>query len=573
VATVIASRWPGLSAAACTGPDFAGAKAARLARAAAAGLPVPASVVVPCTLSAPVLATAAHEAAARGIHDCRLEVMTAGATSLDGLDAAVRPLGPALAVRSSSPLEDDPVLAGAFSSLMGVAPEEVATAVRAVWASAIVHLPVAGESAGASPPGIDSATAGLRMGVLIQPELRPDCAGTAEVLGDGTVEVVAIDGPAGPLLAGWATGVTATVTSGRIITPPADRSCDPGVLVAAAGLAGEAARLLGDTLIEWAWADGRLWLVQCRRPVPRSAAPGAAGLPDNGLPPRQVLLRAARWPGELAERWLLPWAVAGRTPLSALDEWAAAAPPVRDPRACWDAFTRAATELTEQAWGAQPDGGARSAADLAAGLRGGAYLAAAAEPDDGLARRCLAVAARLAAHLRTSQVIKSASEFWALPADLGPILAGQPVLPDAARRARQAALRWEPALYSATMRWGERLNGTGVAPGTGCGPGLSAERAAALAESGAGGLPPRPVIVAGYPLPQYAPLLMDAAALVTRHGNEAAHLVTVARALGVPAVIGCGLPATLGRGPRHYVAVDASSGTVAVHAADREVSG
>jgi phosphoenolpyruvate-protein kinase (PTS system EI component) len=80
------------------------------------------------------------------------------------------------------------------------------------------------------------------------------------------------------------------------------------------------------------------------------------------------------------------------------------------------------------------------------------------------------------------------------------------------------------------------------------------------------------VIVAGYPLPQYAPLLMDAAALVSRRGSEAAHLVAVARALGVPAVIGCGLPAALGSGPHQYVAVDAWSGTVAVHAADEEVS-
>lgn len=571
MATVIAPRWPGLSTAACADPDFAGAKAARLARASAAGLPVPASVVVPCALSAPVLAAAAREAAARGIHDCRLEVMAADVSCLDGLAAAVRPLGQALAVRSSSPLEGDPVLAGAFSSLMGVASDEIGTAVRAVWASAIAHLPAAAESAGASPPGVDSAMAGPRMGVLIQPELLPDCAGTAEVLGDGTVQVVATDGPAGPLLAGWARGVTATVASGRIVTAPTGRTCDPGVLVAAAELAAGTAHRLGDTLIEWAWADGRLWLVQCRRPAPRTAAPGATGFPDEGLPPEPVLLRAARWPGELAERWLLPWAVAGRTPLDMPDGWAAAAFPERDPWRCWDAFTRAAAELTEQAWGPQPDGGARSAADLAARLRGGGHLAAAAEPDDGLARRCLALAARLAAHLRTRQVIKSLSEFWALPADLGPIVAGQPVLPNPARRARQAALRWEPALYSATMRWGERLNGTGVAPGTGCGPGLPAKRAA-LAEPGAGELPPRPVIVAAYPLPQYAPLLMDAAALVSRQGNEAAHLVTVARALGVPVVIGCDLPAGLGHGRRHYVAVDAPSGTVAVHAADGDVS-
>jgi pyruvate,water dikinase len=77
-------------------------------------------------------------------------------------------------------------------------------------------------------------------------------------------------------------------------------------------------------------------------------------------------------------------------------------------------------------------------------------------------------------------------------------------------------------------------------------------------------LPPRPVIVAAYPLPQYAPLLMGAAALVSRNGSEAAHLITVARSLGVPAVIGADMTAAGPAAARRYAAVDGYAGTVSV---------
>ena len=77
-------------------------------------------------------------------------------------------------------------------------------------------------------------------------------------------------------------------------------------------------------------------------------------------------------------------------------------------------------------------------------------------------------------------------------------------------------------------------------------------------------LPPRAVIVAAYPLPQYAPLLMGAAALVCRNGSEAAHLITVARSLGVPAVIGADLTAAAQAAAGRYAAVDGYAGTVSV---------
>jgi len=77
------------------------------------------------------------------------------------------------------------------------------------------------------------------------------------------------------------------------------------------------------------------------------------------------------------------------------------------------------------------------------------------------------------------------------------------------------------------------------------------------------GLPPRSVLVAGRPLPRYAPLLMGASGLVTKGGSEAAHLVEVARALGVPTVVGCDLEGVR-TGGGMLVAVDGHSGAVHV---------
>jgi phosphoenolpyruvate-protein kinase (PTS system EI component) len=50
---------------------------------------------------------------------------------------------------------------------------------------------------------------------------------------------------------------------------------------------------------------------------------------------------------------------------------------------------------------------------------------------------------------------------------------------------------------------------------------------------------PRDIIVAQYPLPNFSPLLWDAAGIVTLGGAPSAHLFEVARSLTVPAVVDC----------------------------------
>jgi phosphohistidine swiveling domain-containing protein len=237
----------------------------------------------------------------------------------------------------------------------------------------------------------------------------------------------------------------------------------------------------------------------------------------------------------------------------------------------WEEFTAVSDELIAQVWG----GPARAAEDLARAavvvLRQGGETRQLAEPDPVLAGRCLALAADLIAHLEHRRIAGGPAEFWALPADLGAVLDGRLAVLDAGRRAELAALRWEPARFGAIQSAGERFDGTGMADGFGCGPCLAADEAAKRAASDAGGLPPRPVIVAAYPLPQYAPLLMGAAGLVTRHGSEAAHLITVARSLGIPAVIGPWLLDHADHADEDapsYAAVDGTLGTVHVFRSD-----
>jgi phosphohistidine swiveling domain-containing protein len=553
--------WLDLREPGCDDRLVAGAKAARLAQAAARGFPVPESLVVPCSLSAPVLAAGLARASGSGPHAGRLEVMAVGPaeSGLAGLTDAVESLGPALAVRSSSPAEDVPTLAGVFSSLMGVAPAEVTTAVLAVWASAIMTRPEADDP--------DSS----EMAVLIQPELMPDFAGSAEVLADGSISVVAIDGPAGPLMAGWASGLTAMVdASGEVST---DSLLEEVMVRAVADLARRVGRDLGDNLIEWIWESGQLWLVQARRAERAPAATRDLAGPAPRAGSAERLLRATNWPGELAERWLLPWALAAVhivTGSPHVDGPAVGSG--RDPLKLWEQFTATCDALIAQVWSDRAQAAPDLARAAAAVLRQGVAVGDLAEPDSAIAGRCLALAAGLIAYLELRQIIRGPAEFWALPADLGAVLDDRLAVLDAGRRAHLAALRWEPARFSAIQAVGDRLDGIGVADGFGCGPLVAAERAA----SDVGGLPPRPVLVADYPLPQYAPLLMGAAGLVTRRGSEAAHLITVARSLGVPAVIG---PSPLdqpgdqasdqpGRHLLTYAAVDGTIGTVHVFRSD-----
>jgi phosphoenolpyruvate synthase/pyruvate phosphate dikinase len=110
---------------------------------------------------------------------------------------------------------------------------------------------------------------------------------------------------------------------------------------------------------------------------------------------------------------------------------------------------------------------------------------------------------------------------------------------------------WEPLAAAVTLAVGERSRGTPAAPGVGAG---IAVRISGREDR----FTPRAVVVADRPVPFLAPLLWDAAGLVTRLGSPAAHLFRSARALGVPAVCGVELDA------RHdsIVAVDGDAGVV-----------
>ena len=272
-----------------------GDKAARLARAAAAGLTVLPGWVVPVAAGRPALRAGAAAVRQGRPAAARRAVLT---HELDdalvaGLQAAVARLGGRVIVRSSSPLEGDPRWSGAFSSVAEVGPGDVVTAVRSCWASAFAVDPLGRLGACGLPPEA------LELGVLLQPELRPLAGGVARVrcAGDTGAAEVTVEGMAGhpgPLLSGWAEGASACVRlpggpqgTGQLpaagdVRPRNRRDEDglggligPEMVAAVAALAGRAWRLLGDDVIEWAAGDGVIWLLQSRRSAVTAAPAGA----------------------------------------------------------------------------------------------------------------------------------------------------------------------------------------------------------------------------------------------------------------------------------------------------------
>lgn len=277
-----------------------GAKAARLAAARAAGFPVLPGWVLPAAESHPAIRAGAAAvrggrpaAARRAALGCPPDPALAGE-----LRAAVHSLGGQVIVRSSSPLEHDPRWAGAFTSVAEVGPGDVVTAVRSCWAAAFAVDPLARLDACGLP--LDA----LELGLLIQPELRPDAGGTARVIPaghtarpggsatatspggpggthPGPVDVI-VDGVAGhpaALLAGWAEGSSAQVRLADPNAPgwPAPAADGPLAALLGADLVAAVARLaagvywaLGDASIEWAADNGTVWLLQSAAagPVP-----------------------------------------------------------------------------------------------------------------------------------------------------------------------------------------------------------------------------------------------------------------------------------------------------------------
>jgi hypothetical protein len=292
--------------------SIAGAKAARLAAARAAGFPVLPGWVLPAAESRP--AVRAGAAAVRGgrpaaARRAALACPPDPALAAE-LRAAVHSLGGRVIVRSSSPLEHDPRWAGSFSSVAEVGPDDVVTAVRSCWAAAFAVDPLARLEACRLP--LDA----LELGLLIQPELRPDAGGTARVTPAGStapptlvdVLVDGVRGHPGALLAGWAEGAAGWVRLADPRAPgwPGPAADGPLTGLLGADLVAAVARLaagvcwaLGDTSIEWAAGHGTVWLLQAMAgpapvPVPPpepAAAPAAQATALAGAPGRVYAVR------------------------------------------------------------------------------------------------------------------------------------------------------------------------------------------------------------------------------------------------------------------------------------------
>lgn len=333
--------------------EHAGYKAARLAAAQRAGLPVLPGWVVPVAEGSRAISAGADAVRANGLAAGRMTVLGRSIDSAlsEELRCAVDRLEGKVIVRSSSPLEGDGRWAGAFSSVTGVGRDDVVTAVRSCWASAFAVDPLERLEECGLVPG------DLELGVLIQPEISPAAGGVARVTGEGAqVAVEGVRGHPAALLSGWAEGASAEVAlspgSGR---PTAARAVPARhgqarltqllgdeLVEAVACLAGWVWLVLGDDVIEWAADGAGVWLFQSLRSASLSGEPLALeGMPplaeDHGLAP--VAVRQGL-PGLAADIMRRGAHVPGRpgAPGMAVGRLMACGPHERPPGGCEDAI-------------------------------------------------------------------------------------------------------------------------------------------------------------------------------------------------------------------------------------------
>src|SRR5579875_2777069 len=169
-------------------PEIVGAKAGRLGHARRLGLPVLDGFVVPAERSANALRAGAGALEAGGPGAARLAVMEAPLDAALAAELRFRAasLGTSLVVRSSSELEASGRWAGAFTSYVGISPDQVEVAVRGCWAS--VYSRDVLERC--EHEGIDPRKVRL----------------AARVARDGAVHVTATRGSPAQLMTGWVAG-------------------------------------------------------------------------------------------------------------------------------------------------------------------------------------------------------------------------------------------------------------------------------------------------------------------------------------------------------------------------------
>ena len=531
-------------------PGHVGVKAARLAAAAAAGLPVLAGRVLPTEASSDAVARgsgkledgsgvpAAYLTAMDTSVPGRLaEELVPGTTSDDQL----------LVVRSSTALDDDGRWSGAFTSYLGVRATDLPTAVKGCWASAF------------SADAIDRCretdveVGSLRIGVLVQPFVAFEAGGTARVLEDGRVVVTAAPGgPAG--VVGGRSGHEVTVGVDGRVQGLEDAFIGAATVRAAAALARRAAETVSAGVIEWGARGDNVVLLQVGPEPPAKAEQPGVG---RGRPTRMPVdaERIARlvtaFPGPLGEELVLPWAVADGATLD--DEIR-----VHDPRSALREVRTLADELTAATWGAAPPVAGERAAALFRLLLEGLVVEGCRKirnlsvPDTAAARRLVGLVRGLGGLLTDRGVLPSAPLVWRLtvPELEDAIEGGRPTL-------RRGPGRWEPFVADVVRARGVHVTGTPVSPGIAAGHLHSLRKLRSMRRPG-----PRDVLMTPLPLPHLAPLLWHSSALVSLGGSSGAHLFEVARSLGVPSVIG--VDATVAGAPGSLIAVDGDTGVISI---------
>ena len=279
---------------------------------------------------------------------------------------------------------------------------------------------------------------------------------------------------------------------------------------------------------------------------------------------------ARRYPGPLGEALVLAWAAADPALVFAPSPSAAArgSEDIDDPVKALELAADEAAALTAETWGLP---------ETTATARAASVLRQARSSHPETALRCLAELnrpdpRRAARVLYLLSVAQRAVEGSHLPGsrwywhqeveELGSMLRGE-TLPDRGRRSvkRVGIDRWEPFQAALVESFGTEHIGVPASPGTGCG------RLCFIAgPEQVAGFRPRDVVVTPHPVPNLAPLLWDAAGLVTLAGSPAAHLFETARSLNVPSVASVDLTSSVGEiaaaTGRFAVAVDGSRGLV-----------
>lgn len=526
-------------------PAVGGSKAAALALARAAGLPVAPGSVVPVDVGTPVLRAGAVILADRGRSAAVLDVSETVLT--DGLarrlGSICRGLGGRTIVRSSSIHDLDPRWSGAFGTYGDVSPGEMPAAVRGCWASAfsrgVLHRC---ETMGVLPQD-------LRIAILIQPWVRFDHGGTAIAHDDGSVDVVWAAAPPSDVVSGRSVAVTTRVA------PDDDVEGDTGPLVRRVARLTRAARAAtGEASIEWGAVRGDVALLQVRRAVPPPSVtvdPARQNLPPLPETAERLAVVVSSHPGSLADRLVVPWALALKElpPSRRID--------VHDPAAALPTILADAEELTAAAWGLDADVASVEAQRVLRAARGPdpaesfGRLGRLRPVDPAVARRILGLVEGLGQALVARGALSRPDQIWRLTAaELGRAVENPYAAPE-----RLGPAPWEPFVADVVMRNGRADLGTAVGAGVGAG------RVHVPDPMSPGWRPgPRAILAVPEPLSRLSPLLWGAAGLVCAGGGAGAHLFEVARSLGVPSVIGVDLAPSVGS----LAAVDGDRGLVAV---------